>query len=305
MQANVKQKEDVDQGIDLKELDNNKEEKRLKLVLEIEETKFRYKTARRPVAWYVALLFFTLLLLSLAIAVEGIFYTNPFISAWAVFLKFVFAILFIGLTAYFFLNVYSSGDFYGFKAIDRIKNLISLKEDIEGLQVTLRILDELIIARRPHEEKYQEELASTIAKYKGRANRNRSLYYFIQMIIIFCSLLVTGLTSGLNNLIKVFGNPWVTPAISFSVSFLTAMVTLFRFREKGHNQQQTADAVEFEISCYKKGIFGYKNLSDTEAFTRFAEEVEKLRNEQRKRQQQLEQSSETKQTTEREPHRLT
>jgi len=295
MQANVEQNEDVEQEVDLKELDNNKEEKRLTLVLEIEEKKFHHKIARRPVAWYVALLLFTLLLLCLAIAAEDIFNTNSYFSQLAGFLIFTFAILFIGQIIYFFLDYYSAGDPHGFRAIHRIKNLISLKEDIEEVQLHLRILDEFITARRPLQEKYQEELTLTVAEYKRRANRNRRMYFFLQILIIFCSLLVTGLTSGLN---KFFGNPWVTPAISFSVSFLTAMVTLFRFREKGHNQQQTADAVEFESSCYKKGIFGYKNLSDTEAFTRFAEEVEKLRNEQRKRQQQLEQSSETKQTIE-------
>ena len=296
MSANVKQDEELD--IDLKELDNNKEEKRLKLVLEIEQKKFHRKIARRPIAWYVTLLLVTLLLLSMAITAEGIFNTNSFISQLAGLLIFIFALLFIGLTVYFFFDGESSGDHYGFSAIHRVKNLISLKEDIEELQVSLRILDEFIVARRPHQDKYQEELSFAIKQHQERANYNRRLYYVIQIIIIFCSLLVTGLTSGLNNLIRVFGSPWVTPAISFSVSFLTAMITLFRFRERGHNLQQTADAIEFEISCYKKGIFGYKNLSDKEAFTRFAEEVERLRNEQRKRQQQLEQSSETKHITE-------
>ncbi len=71
------------------------------------------------------------------------------------------------------------------------------------------------------------------------------------------------------------------------------MVTLFRFRETGHNLQLTADAVEYEISCATKGIYGYKDLSEKEVYTKLAEEVERLINEQRKRQQQLEQSSDT------------
>ncbi|HYT41181.1 MAG TPA: DUF4231 domain-containing protein [Methylomirabilota bacterium] len=298
MQANVEQNEDVEQEVDLKELDNNKEEKRLTLVLEIEEKKFHHKIARRPVAWYVALLLFTLLLLCLAIAAEDIFNTNSYFSQLAGFLIFTFAILFIGQIIYFFLDYYSAGDPHGFRAIHRIKNLISLKEDIEELQVRLRILDEFITSRRPPQEKYQEELSHVTIQYQHRANHNRRLYYLVQIIIISCSLIVSGLTSGLNNLIGLFGNSWVTPVISLFVSFLAAMITLFRFRERGHNLQQTADAIEFESSCYKKGIYGYKNSPEKEAFTRFAEEVERLRNEQRKRQQQLEQSSETKQTTE-------
>jgi hypothetical protein len=73
------------------------------------------------------------------------------------------------------------------------------------------------------------------------------------------------------------------------------MITLFRFRERGHNQQLTADAIQYEVACALKGIYGYKNLAEKEAYTKLAEEVERLINEQRKRQQQLEQSSEVKQ----------
>lgn len=175
---------------------------------------------------------------------------------------------------------------------------MSLKEGIEKLQIDLRILNEDIAAHRPFPEKYREELSQAIKQYQHRANHNRWHYYILQMVIIFCSLLVTGLTSGLTSLVAFFRIPWITPAFSFAVSFLTAMITLFRFRERGYNLQQTADAIEFESSCYKKSIFGYKNLPEKEADTKFAEEVERLIHEQRKRQQQLEQASETKHTTE-------
>ena len=102
----------------------------------------------------------------------------------------------------------------------------------------------------------------------------------------------------MTNLISIFGNHWVAPAFSFTVSFLTAMVTLFRPREKGYNLQQTADAIEYEISCANKRIYGYEGLDERQVFTKLAQEVEKMRNEQQKRQQRLEQASETKHTTE-------
>lgn len=75
------------------------------------------------------------------------------------------------------------------------------------------------------------------------------------------------------------------------------MVTLFRPRERSYNLQQTADAIQFEISCADRRIYDYKEMKDREAYTRLAEQAEKIRNEQRKRQQQLEQSSEVKQAT--------
>jgi hypothetical protein len=90
----------------------------------------------------------------------------------------------------------------------------------------------------------------------------------------------------------------LAPILSFSVSFLTAVITLFRPRERSYNLQQTADAIQFEIDCSNRRIFGYKGLTSQEAYIKLAEEVEKLRNEQRKRQQQLEQASEVKQASE-------
>ncbi len=117
------------------------------------------------------------------------------------------------------------------------------------------------------------------------------------MIIIAASLLVGGLTSGLSSVITIFGNHLLAPILSFGVSFLTAMITLFRPRERSYNLQQTADAIQYEIDCCTRRIYGYKGLSTADAYVKLAEEVEKLRYEQRKRQQQLEQASATKQTT--------
>ncbi|MDQ2906981.1 MAG: DUF4231 domain-containing protein [Chloroflexota bacterium] len=166
------------------------------------------------------------------------------------------------------------------------------------LQIQLRLLEDIQAARRPHRDKFAEDISQKVQQYTRGANYNRRSYYLLQIVIIFCSLLVTGLTSGLTGLVSILGKPWITPAISFAVSFLTAMVTLFRFRERGHNLQLTADAIQYEISCATKGIFGYKHLSAEDAYIKLAEEVERLINEQRKRQQQLEQASDTKQTSE-------
>jgi len=268
-----------------------------KVKLEIEEKTFHYKVARRPLVWYLTILIINLSIIFLAIAAIGIFGGNSYIGGWAGLSIFIFGITFIGLTIYFFLDYVSSGELHGFRAIARVKQLMTLKEDVEEQQITVRVLEEFQADRRSLKEKYADEVSQVINQYTSRANRNRRLYYILQIIIIFCSLLVTGLTSGLTGLVSIFKLPWITPAISFSVTFLTAMVTLFRFRERGYNQQQTADAIQYEISCATKGIFGYKNLSEKDAYTKLAEETERLINEQRKRQQQLEQSSDTSKHT--------
>jgi hypothetical protein len=65
-------------------------------------------------------------------------------------------------------------------------------------------------------------------------------------------------------------------------------------KERGYGLQQTADAIEYEIACANRRIYGYKGLSTEEINAKLAEEIERLKNEQRKRQQQLEQASEVK-----------
>jgi Protein of unknown function (DUF4231) len=190
---------------------------------------------------------------------------------------------------------------FGFQGITRIKELIALKDEIEAKETALRILEKYQAHKLSVEEQYdlyKDELLQAISEYQQKANRNRKAYFILQIIIIASSLLVGGLTSGLNNVITFFGNHWLAPALSFAISFLTAMVTLFRPRERSYNLQQTADAIQYEIACADRRIYAYKEMDDRQTYTKLAEEVERLRNEQRKRQQQLEQSSEVKHTSE-------
>jgi hypothetical protein len=60
------------------------------------------------------------------------------------------------------------------------------------------------------------------------------------------------------------------------------------------NLRQTADAIEHEYNAAELGIRTYKKLSREDALTALAEQVEWLREEQRKREQQLEQPPETR-----------
>jgi uncharacterized protein YutE (UPF0331/DUF86 family) len=67
-----------------------------------------------------------------------------------------------------------------------------------------------------------------------------------------------------------------------------------RPKERGYSLQQTADAIEYEIACANRRIYGYRGLDTEQVYSKLAEEIERLKNEQRKRQQQLEQASEVK-----------
>jgi hypothetical protein len=84
---------------------------------------------------------------------------------------------------------------------------------------------------------------------------------------------------------------WVAAVISALVSISAAFTGYFKFRDRGFNQQQTADAIEKEFNSAELLIWDYRSLSADEALTLLAQRVEALKEEQRKRELQLEQSS--------------
>jgi fatty acid desaturase len=238
---------------ELEDIDVDREH--LRLTLDIAQKQYEYKIERRPLIWYRNIILFDFLLFLIGIGVIGILGSNTFYGGWTIFFSFIFAIIFIGMSIYFIIDATDGRLYFGFRGIARIKDLNSSRVHMERLQIQLHVIEEFQSAHRPPKHKYADEVSQVIQQYTRKANRNRRFFYAIQMFIIFCSLLVTGLTSGLTSIVKIFSIPWITPAISFAVTFLTAMITLFRFRERSHNQQQTADAIEYEISCATKGIF--------------------------------------------------
>jgi hypothetical protein len=68
----------------------------------------------------------------------------------------------------------------------------------------------------------------------------------------------------------------------------------FKYRERSFNLQQTADNIEQEYTAVSLTIGPYKGKLPQEALVLFAERVEALKVEQRKREQQLEQPPDVK-----------
>lgn len=274
-----------------------KEGEYIALLMQLEEQKHKYKQELRPLIWYRNIFIVFFIILISAIVTKGFFGQNDFVNGWATFVLVACIIILIGLIAYFFTDITDSTGTAGFAIFRRMHELMELKEKTDTLEMQVQVMKNhqtLLLSVHEQLELYKDEVFQVIDKYTKRANRNRNYYYILQLLIIFASLLVTGLTSGLTNLVYILHLPWITPFISFMVSFLTAMVTLFRPKERGYNLQQTADAIEYEIACSNRRIYGYKGLDTEKVYTKLAEEIERLRNEQRKRQQQLEQASEVK-----------
>lgn len=264
---------------------------RLTLLLSIEKKKSQYKQDRRPILWCWYGLSSVLILIVLSIL------GAIFISSGIALVSVLLVIVLIGLVICFVMNLGTDLRPSGFRAIARIQQLISLKREIEQLQTQLRLLEGYEYHQHSPQEHYKDQLPQFISRSQRQANGYRRTHYTFQILIILLSLLVTGLTSGLTGLIGVTGIPWIAPVLSLSVSFLTALTTLFRFHDRGFNLQQTADSIELEITACHLRIFDYSDLSDADALHKLAERTERLRDEQRKRQQQLEQASDAKQIT--------
>lgn len=277
-----------------------KEEKKtyFDYLIELEEQKFRYNTARRTLILYRNIVFIDVFVFIACLTTAWIIGSNNFFFGWVVFVAIVAAIFFIILFIYFLVDGWEGGERYGFYGWARVAEMVEFKRDIEQTEILIRIFQrhqDTHLAIQEQSELYKDTLRQVIQEYQRKANYNRWTYFIIQMVIIGCSLLVGGLTSGLNNFISIFGNHLLAPVLSFTVSFLTAIITLFRPRERGFNLQQTADAIQYEIDCATRRIYGYKGLSTDGIYVKLSEEVERLRNEQRKRQQQLEQASDARQ----------
>lgn len=113
------------------------------------------------------------------------------------------------------------------------------------------------------------------------------------MIIIIGSVLATSVTSALGfGLIDAL--KWIAPVISIVVAISAGVTAYFKYKERSFNLQQTADAIEQEYVAVDLGIGYYKGKQQQEALELFAERVELLKDEQKKREQQLEQPPDVK-----------
>ncbi|WP_424891166.1 DUF4231 domain-containing protein [Streptomyces sp. XH2] len=137
---------------------------------------------------------------------------------------------------------------------------------------------------------YRVQAVEDIERYRDGARRNRRYSNILQWMVIVGSVAATSLTSLAT---ESSGNlaAKVAPVISALVSIAAGLTAYFKFRERGFNEQQTADAIEKEYKGVELRIGDYSGGGEQDVLARFAQRVESLKDEQRKRELQLEQSS--------------
>lgn len=142
---------------------------------------------------------------------------------------------------------------------------------------------------RTHQLIYRDTVPQDIERYRSEGKYYRRVHNFLQSIIIIGALAASTLTGLLQSVPQL---RWFAVGTTFAVGVAAGFTGYFKYRERSFYLQQTSDSIEQELSAVILGIGRYKAKPEPEALTDFTEQVELLKTEQRKRQQQLEQPSE-------------
>jgi hypothetical protein len=141
---------------------------------------------------------------------------------------------------------------------------------------------------------YRDDVPQDIDQFKKEGKYYRRINNALQAIVIVGSLAASTLT-GLVEYIHELR--WIAVGATFSVGVAAGFSGYFKFRERSFYLQLTADSIEHELSAVTLGIGAYGDMDPDLAVKKFTEHVELLKLEQRKRQQQLEQPSGGKEST--------
>ncbi|RZU19768.1 uncharacterized protein DUF4231 [Kribbella rubisoli] len=190
------------------------------------------------------------------------------------------ALLAVGLLAYVVWR-YEGGD-------------TEAPDDIELELVVQRERKAYLLSQQSHQVKlrqysYHEEIASDLGALRKGAAFYRRINNYLQAVIIVGSLAATSITS---LALAEQTLRWASVGTTFAVGLAAGFTGYFKFRERSFYLQQTADAIEHERNCFDLAIGRYKGRSDQEALVELVEEVERLRTEQRKREQNIDQPPE-------------
>lgn len=172
----------------------------------------------------------------------------------------------------------------------------SERKSVRKLELELEIAEERRLVRAfrlaiPTDQRqfsYKDAIPRDIEQLRAEGQHYRRIHNAFQSTIIIGSL-------GTSTSASLADTPsylkWVTVGLSLAVGISAGFTGYFKYRERSFYLQQTADAIEQHTTAFELGIPPYVG-SEQENLTNLAKEVEALRVEQRKREQQLDQPHE-------------
>ena len=137
---------------------------------------------------------------------------------------------------------------------------------------------------------YKGEAYAEIDDFRAESRGYRRVSNMLQGTVIIGSLAATGASGAATVLPNI---RWAVLGITFMVGIASGFMGYFKYKERSFYLQQTADAIESEWEAYEIGVGRYKKIEgEEEALREFVDEVHRLKAEQKKREQNLEQPPE-------------
>ncbi|WP_157881973.1 SLATT domain-containing protein [Streptomyces rubellomurinus] len=168
-----------------------------------------------------------------------------------------------------------------------VPRLVDAETQLEVIQNDLRWVESGISnSVTINQNLYRADIAGIIDGFQSGSDKYRRRHNRLQSIIIVASLGTTTVAALQD---AVPGHQWLTVGLSLLVGGSTGFMGYYKFRERSFYLQQSADQVEAEHNAMILSVGDYRGLSQPEALARLVERVEQIRNEQRRRQQQLDQ----------------
>ncbi|MFF0230222.1 SLATT domain-containing protein [Micromonospora sp. NPDC005254] len=141
---------------------------------------------------------------------------------------------------------------------------------------------------------YKEDAFFDIDRLRLESKGYRRFNNILQGVLIIGSIAATGAAG----LVAEFNFlRWVTLGLTLAVGISSGFMGYYKYKERSFYLQQTADAIENEWEAVEVGVGRYKRFGEDqegEALAEFVEEVHRLKSEQKKRQQNLEQPPEAR-----------
>lgn len=138
---------------------------------------------------------------------------------------------------------------------------------------------------------YREDVAAIVEQYETDSRKYRRIHNRLQGLIMVGSAATTTIAA-LDTGKELTWQGVSLTVISFAITVAAMFTGYYKFRERSYFLQQTADAIAEETNAVTLGIGPYKDYGpeqEQKALKLFTQRVEDHRNEQRRRQQQLDQ----------------
>ncbi|MFD6186118.1 DUF4231 domain-containing protein [Streptomyces goshikiensis] len=172
--------------------------------------------------------------------------------------------------------------------------MAELQDRLDVNRTALRRVNALTpVSLREQRGMYREEVAAVIENYQTESRKYRRVHNSLQSLIMVGSTTITTVAA-------LDAKEWTWQTITvitlgFCVTLASTFTGYYKYRERSYFLQQTADAIEEEANAVVLGVGEYSVFGEDEqdqALAKFTQRVETLRNDQRRRQQQLDQPAE-------------